>query len=168
MGGRFVFKHMHDCHFFADEDLVKKFHKVFEAQLMLADMRPDTHVMVIATFSMAKAGYPILHDIGMMLTTANWIPFEHIRDAELIDAMTDAKRRFTKSLRFNLPSTAAIASMITTDTAPPVAMFISPPSGEADAESRLINTADEGSYPAWLWLADDQMPNLPTQGAMTQ
>lgn len=70
-GGRFVFKHIPDCHFFADEDLVVKFNRVFEAQLMLADMQPDTHIIAIATFSMAKAGYPVLQDIGMMLTTSN-------------------------------------------------------------------------------------------------
>ena len=41
LGGRFVFKHMPDCHFFADGDLVNKFNRVFEAQLMLADMQPE-------------------------------------------------------------------------------------------------------------------------------
>lgn len=164
LGGRFVFKHMPDCHFFADADLVAKFNRVFEAQLMLADMQPDTHIIVIATFSMAKAGYPVLQDIGMMLTTSNWIPFEHTRDAALIDAMTKAKRRFTKSLRFNLPLDAPIASMITTDTAPPVAMFVTHPTDDGSMETLLSQTATEGTYRSWMWLGDAAMPELPALG----
>jgi hypothetical protein len=162
LGGRFVFKHMPDCHFFADADLVDKFNRVFEAQLMLADMQPDTHIIVIATFSMAKAGYPVLQDIGMMLTTSNWIPFEHTRDAALIEAMSKAKRRFTKSLRFNLPPNAPIASMITTDTAPPVAMFVTHPMDDGSMETLLAQTASEGTYPSWMWLGDKEMPELPS------
>ena len=161
LGGRFVFKHMPDCHFFADADLVAKFNRVFEAQLMLADMQPDTHIIIIATFSMAKAGYPVLQDIGMMLTTSNWIPFEHTRDAALIEAMTKAKRRFTKSLRFNLPPNAPIASMITTDTAPPVAMFVTHPMDDGSMETLLSQTASEGTYPSWMGLGDKEMPELP-------
>ncbi len=164
LGARFVFKHMPDCNFFADADLVKKFERVFEDQLELADMRPDTHIIIIGTFSMSKGGYPVLHDIGMMLTTAQWIPFEHMREAQLIDTMTQSGRRFAKSLRFNLPISTPIASMITTDTSPPIAMFVSSPSGDSSVESKLIQTAEEGAYQNWLWLAYDEIPELPTSG----
>ncbi len=162
LGARFVFKHMPDCKFFADQDLVKKFETVFETQLMIADMVPDSHPIVIATFRMAPAGYPVLVDMGMMLTTKSWIPFEHLRDVELIDAMTTAKRAFIKSMRFNLTGSTPIASMMATDTTPPTAMFITAPDADDAAQSAMQSSASEGTYPSWLWESDGLMPELPT------
>ena len=125
-------------------------------------MIPDSHIMLIGTFSIAKAGYPVLHEIGMMLTTANWIPFEHMREQELIDVLTGAKRSFTKSLRFNLPLTTPIASMVLTDTAPPTAMFVATPGEDTAMGAALADAAAEGIYPGWLWLEGAEMPDLPT------
>ena len=162
MGARFVFKQMPDCNFFADADLVKQFNKKFEDQLQFAEMVPDTHVMMIATFSMAKAGYPILQEIGMMLTTKNWIPFEHTRDLEVINAVTNSKRWFMKSMRFNLSSKTPIASMVLTDTSPPTAMFVSSPTDTQETIAEMVNLAEDGVYPAWLWIdAEEHMPDLP-------
>ncbi len=124
-------------------------------------MVPDSHIIVIGTFRMAPAGYPILIDMGMMLTTKNWIPFEHLREVELIDAMTAANRAFIKSLRFNLPRNAPIASMLATGTTPPTAMFMSPPDGDEDTDASLELASNEGEYPAWLWKVDQDMPTLP-------
>ena len=142
----------------------KRFEKVFEEKIRLADMIPGTHIMVIGTFSIAKAGYPVLHEIGMMLTTANWIPFEHMREHELIDALTEDKRSFTKSLRFNLPVATPIASMVLTDTTPPTAMFAATPGEETASDTALANAAEEGIYPAWLWLEGAEMPDLAAPG----
>jgi hypothetical protein len=100
----------------------------------------------------------------MLLTTSNWIPFEHTRDALLINAMTKAKRRFTKSLRFNLPPDAPIASMVTTDTTPPLAMFVTHPMDDGSMETLLTQTASEGTYPSWMWLGDNELPELPVSG----
>ncbi len=162
LGAKFTFKQMPDCAFFAGADLHKRFEKVFEEKILLADMIPDSHIMLIGTFSIAKAGYPVLHEIGMMLTTANWIPFEHMREQELIDVLTGAKRSFTKSLRFNLPLTTPIASMVLTDTAPPTAMFVATPGEDTAMGAALADAAAEGIYPGWLWLEGAEMPDLPT------
>lgn len=75
--------------------------------------------------------------------------------------MSKAKRRFTKSLRFNLSPDAPIASMITTDTAPPVAMFVTHPTDDGSMELLLAQTATEGTYPSWMWLGDAALPDLP-------
>jgi len=96
-GSRFIFKHMPDCGFFADAALVKRFNKVFEEDLQLTDMVPGSHFIVIATFSIAKAGYPLLRQIGGMLATENWIPFENLRDVALLDALIKQERQFARS-----------------------------------------------------------------------
>ncbi len=167
LGARFTFKQMPDGPFFAGADLHKRFEKVFEDKILLADMVPGTHIMVIGTFSVAKAGYPVLHEIGMMLTTANWIPFEHIREQELIETLTEGKRSFTKSLRFNLPIETPIASMVLTDTTPPTAMFVAAPGEEPASDAALADAAEEGTYPGWLWLEGAEMPDVPAPVART-
>ena len=163
LGAKFRFKHMPDCAFFADEDFVKKFNRVFEAHLALADMVENAHVIVIATFSIAKAGYPILSEMGMMLTTENWVPFEHLNDLDLITAMTESKRSFIKSLRYNLRPTTPIASMVATDLRQPVSMFVRGPSDSGEIVSQMVAAAQEGAYPAWLWIEDGAMPELPKE-----
>ena len=164
MGARFLFKHAPDCAFFAEEDLVQKFEKVFADQLMLADALGDVHVMVIATFSVAKAGYPVLREIGMMLVTANWIPFETIRDYQLIQALTESRRAFLKSQRFTLGQDTPIACAVLTDLESPVPLFVADPAADANAVAALREVAAEGTYPAWLWLDEDVMPDLPLSG----
>lgn len=161
IGARFTFKHMPDCSFFADKEFLVKFTRIFEEQLMLSSMLPGSHIMIICTFSMAKAGYPIIQDMGMMLTTKNWVPFEHMREVAVIDAMTKENRSFAKSLRFNLDRSTPIASMIATDTVPPTALYVSAPSDSGEDEATLIHVAEEGTYPTWIWSGDGEMPELP-------
>ncbi|MFY1709662.1 DUF1173 family protein [Tritonibacter scottomollicae] len=165
MGARFLFKHAPDCAFFAEADLVKKFENIFAHQLMLAETLGDVHVMVIATFNVAKAGYPVLREIGMMLVTKTWIPFENLRDYELITALTETDRAFLKSQRFMLADATPIASAVLTDLASPMSLFAASPSANADEIAALREVAADGTYPAWLWIEDDLMPELPAKGA---
>ena len=51
MGGKFFFKHLPGCAFFASQDFLKHFEKVFEEKLMLADMIEGGHVVAIATWT---------------------------------------------------------------------------------------------------------------------
>lgn len=166
MGARFLFKHIPDCAFFADEDLVKRFEKVFGEMLILADMAEGGHVMAIATFSMARKGYPVLEEIGLMLTTKNWIPFEHEREFEVVTALTDQKRAFLKSLRFNLDVETPIATAVLTDLPEPVSLFVSDFNDGPDEIADLHATADDGSYRSWLWVDDSAMTAFPTRASM--
>lgn len=161
MGARFLFKHAPGCSFFADEDLTRRFGNVFADRLHLSDFVEGSHPIVIASFSVAKAGYPVLHEVGMMLVTANWIPFEHMRDAELIAQLTTRKRAFQKSLRFNLKSDAPIASAVLLDTTEPVALYVADNPDATETVAALVEAENESRYPGWLWVNHDPMPDLP-------
>ncbi len=160
-GAKFTFKHAPGCSFFADEDLKRRFDTVFSDRLQLAEFVEGSHPIVIASFSMAKAGYPTLHEIGMMLVNSNWIPFETMRDAELIARLTNEKRAFQKSLRFNLKSDAPIASAVLLDTEDPVALYVANNPDATEAVAALVETANESRYSGWLWIGHDPMPDLP-------
>ena len=170
MGGKFLFKHLPGCAFFASNDFLKHFEKVFEEKLMLADMIEGGHVLAIATFHVEKAGYPMLHEMGLMLTDKNWLPIEHLRELELVSQAVQDKRRFTKALRFNLAADVPIASIALQDTTPPTAMFVANSTDEAEALAQMLSEARDACdvrgakdrpYDQWVWAGDAEMPELP-------
>ncbi len=164
-GARFIFKHAPDCAFFADKDLSKKFDKVFGEQLLLLEAMGSGHAIVIASFSIAKAGYPVLHEIGMMLVTENWIPFEGMRELEVLAALTEQSRAFQKQMRFNLPADAPIASAVLLDTTDPIALFVANNPDDAGALALLTKASEEGRYASWCWFDDRPMRPFPHRGA---
>lgn len=161
LGARFTFKHLPDQAFFADAEFVRRFEAVSGAALALADMVPDSHVMIIATFRFAEQGYPVLHELGFMPVTGRWLPFDHIKDATLIEAMCGAKRSFVKSLRYNIARDAPLAAMMTTDLDKPVLMFIenSAPDTQTAHEPQTQNSGH--GLITWDWPEDTAMPSLP-------
>ncbi|WP_170419552.1 DUF1173 family protein [Ruegeria atlantica] len=164
-GARFIFKHAPDCAFFADEVLSKKFDKVFGDQLRFLEAMGSGHAILIASFSIAKAGYPVLHEIGMMLVTDNWIPFEGLRELNVLNALTEQSRAFQKQMRFNLPVDAPIASAVLLDTADPIALFVATTPDDAGALAPLTKAAEETRYASWCWFDDGPMRPFPDQGA---
>ena len=164
-GARFVFKHAPDCAFFADAELARKFDKVFGDQLRFLEAMGSGHAILIASFSIAKAGYPVLHEIGMMPVTDNWIPFESLRELEVLNALTEQSRAFQKQLRFNLPVNAPIASAVLLDTPDPVAVFVAENPNDAGALALLTTASEDGRYPSWCWFDDGPMRPFPDRGA---
>jgi hypothetical protein len=164
-GARFVFRHAPDCAFFADAELAQKFEKVFGDQLRFLEAMGSGHAILIASFSIAKAGYPVLQEIGMMLVTENWIPFEGLRELEVLNALTEQTRAFQKQLRFNLPADAPIASAVLLDTPDPVAVFVADNPDDAGVLALLTSASEEGRYQSWCWFDDGPMSPFPDRGA---
>lgn len=151
-GSKFIFKHIPDCHFFVDTDLVQNFERVFEEQLELTSLTEGSHLIVIATYAMSKSGFPTLQKIAAMPVTRNWIPFETANDHTLIAQLTEEKRQFVRPLRYNLPKSELIARAMLTDTDEPTALFIA---------QDLPDYIREEPYPTWNWTGDSAIPVLP-------
>lgn len=162
-GSKLLIKHMPDAPFFMDDALARRFDDAFSGTLMLAEMVPGAHVIVIATFSVADKGYANIVEIGLMLVNSAWLPFEHVRDNALLERLIGDRRSFVKSLRFNLAPGAPIASAVLTDLGKPVALFVSDPNADAAAVSELHLAAADGVYPAWVWGDEADMPALPAR-----
>ena len=96
----------------------------------------------------------------MMPVTAEWIPFEHEREAELIAALRE--RKFVKSLRYNLSASAPMASATLYDTDGPTALYAPLADISADAEEALRAAAERAPCRTWFWPASSpRMPPLP-------
>jgi hypothetical protein len=162
-GHRLVIKHAPKFPFLLNEDIHRRLGVVFASELSLWNANPDTHLVAIATFGLDSGGVATIEAAALMVVTQNWIPFESTDEATLLDALTRRKISFLKGLRYNLPASQPLASVVLhEDAATPLAMFIVP--NEADAAYRmafnaLIETSD---LQAWTWSpGDEPMPALP-------
>lgn len=162
-GYKMLIKHAPDFPFLVNDDMYKLLQKRYAASIELWKSLDDIQMVAVGTFSINAANLPMVEEMALMTVTSNWIPFENISDKALIDALTEGDRRFTKGLRYNLPSTKPLASVVLSDTAPlATAMYLVP--AEAEDEYRVAVDAlkEESHLAAWTWNTEDfEIPEFP-------
>ncbi len=158
-GRRLILKHMPDFSIFMSEELGMKFDSKMGDKIRLVEASQDSHLIVIATFSV-NGSYAEVSEIAIMPVTGQWVPFEHDREFDVISMLST--RNFIKCMKYNMGSAAPIANVLLTDTEPPTALYcLKPGISDEDAEI-LARVAHEGKYPAWVWpVTDFEMPPLP-------
>lgn len=161
-GYQMVAKHLSDFHFMLNEDIHKRLVKRFEMELSLWDSIENSHLVAIATFGVNRAGVASIEEIGLMVTTDNWVPFENLAEKTLLDALTQDGRRYIKGLRYNLSPKRPLASVVLTDTSKTTAMYIHP-TGVGEEFGTVLAQLIEGSKMAsWIWqLEAGAMPAIP-------
>lgn len=166
-GYKVILKHLPNYHFMMNEDLYKRLTKSFAAQLGMKERHENSHLMLIGTFGIGHTEVATLEEVTLMNVSEHWIPFENTSEKTLIDLMTEKQRRFTKSLRYNLPSNKPLAAMVAADTHPdPTAMFIHNDGDDAfnQAFEEMISQCE---MPQWIWhISKGEMPTLPVTGAV--
>lgn len=105
-----------------------------------------------------------------MNVNEHWLPFESLFEWELLDALHRAQRRFTKGLRYNLPSTKPLASVVLQDTGEvSTALFVVPQDAEGEYDVAIEELTQQSNLQAWKWRAgSDSMPKLPPTWAEQQ
>ncbi|GAW52551.1 uncharacterized protein PD653B2_4909 [Nocardioides sp. PD653-B2] len=157
-GHKLVIKHLPDAPLMVDDVLLKRLNKRFGDELELWQSDDEGHLMVIATFSVGRAGLATAEEISLVMTDRNWLPYESLADKLLLDTALDAHRRFTKSLRYNLAPDKPMASLVFTDTETPTAAFLL--GSDEDRETAAQIAADTGTE-VWTWVIGEDMPALP-------
>nr|WP_258898295.1 DUF1173 domain-containing protein [Burkholderia glumae] len=159
-GFKLVIKHLPRFGLMLDEATKKRIEKVFKAELEMSASTEGTHLIVIATASVSASGTATVHEVSMMLTTENWIPFENLTEHTLLKSL--AKRRFLKCLRYNQAATTPIANVLLTDAEKETALFVVPADASTSFESRLDALIKESDVDTWIWrLSAGPMPALP-------
>jgi Protein of unknown function (DUF1173) len=168
-GSRAVIKHVPEMHLQVPGDLMRRIERHFEKELALWKSEDDSHMILAGTFGVDTAGYANLEAVSLMVTDANWIPIEHRWDLELVRRMVGERRRFTKGMRYNLAPDRPIASAVLADTADGlVALYVVPPSADADAVAQVTTLVDESDIRSWIWHAGgDEIPALPSVSRRT-
>ena len=160
--GRIKLKCMLDRPVSVPSDLYARMVKHFGTQLGLWQPGRDRLVM-LASFFCDLSGVPVVQELALMNLTAEWIPFESVYEQELFAALIQEGRRFSKSLRFNVPSTLPMASAVLNDAGDPaVALFIEIPSDAPGDLEKQIASAEGQGLRVWQWRpGEDSLASTP-------
>ena len=159
-GFKAVVKHVPDQAFALDEQLYRRLGRRFESDLALWGAAEDIHMVIIATFSVAAAGIPIIVELSLMPVTRQWLPVEDGFEKQLIERLVADGRSFVKGLRYNLGAGSALASATLTDCEGSAPLLFVAHAGIDDSE-RYLQVSDP-LVPVWLWNpSSEAMPSLP-------
>lgn len=158
-----VVKHMPDAKLMMTDDLHKHLVSRFAHQLQMWSQFEVTHLMMLATISRSAQGVQSIEAACLMNANEHWLPFESLFEWELLDALHRSQRRFTKGLRYNLPSSKPLASVVLQDTGEvSAALFVVPQEAEGEYDQAIEELAEQSKLTAWKWRAGaEQMPQLP-------
>ena len=159
-GFKAVVKHVPDQAFALDEQLYRRLGRRFESKLSLWGAAEDIHMVIIATFSVAATGIPIIVELSLMPVTRQWLPVEDGFEKQLIERLVVDGRSFVKGLRYNLGVESALASATLTDCEGSAPLLFVVHAG-IEESGRHLQVCDP-SVPVWLWHpSSEAMPSLP-------
>jgi len=158
-----VVKHMPDTRLLMTDDLHKHLVSRFAHQMQMWSQLEVSHLMVLATISRSAQGVLSVEAACLMNANEHWLPFESLFEWELLDALHRSHRRFTKGLRYNLPSSKPLASVVLQDTGEvSAALFVVPQEAEGEYDQAIEELTEQSKLMAWKWRAGaEQMPLLP-------
>nr|WP_317623802.1 DUF1173 family protein [Acidovorax sp. SUPP3334]BDH38368.1 DUF1173 domain-containing protein [Acidovorax sp. SUPP3334] len=162
-GKSLIVKHMPDTKLMMTDQLHKHVLSRFAHQLQLWSQIETSHLMLLATMSRSAQGVMSIEAACFMNVNDQWLPFESLFEWELLDSLQGAHRRFTKGLRYNLPSSKPLASVVLQDTGnASTALFMVPQDAEGEYETAVAELAEQSLMETWIWRAGaEAMPPLP-------
>ena len=153
-GHALAIEHMPDAPMQLEEKFYGRITKRFADEIEMWEADPGIHLMAIATFAVGPTGLGAVQEIALMTVDEHWLPFDTTFDRHLMATAIHQRRRFTRSLRYNLPATAGIAAVVFTDTPAPVAAFV------VDDTTTPIGGTDD-RIGRWEWHVETELPDLP-------
>ena len=167
---RMVVKHCPDFSFFISEEANKRLASRFERELAAWNGLADSHLMVIALFSVPPSGIGQIEEAALMLTDEHWLPVDGGLDLALLAELVRQRRRFERTLRFNMPTNKPLAVAVLQDTSPkPTALYIEPAGASEvflQASAALIER-QAADLATWRWSASEgAMPRLPSKARL--
>ncbi|KGC70194.1 hypothetical protein DP57_6046 [Burkholderia pseudomallei] len=161
-GHKIELKQAPDFFFMMSSELNKRL-KVFAAEKSLWNAFPEIHLVMIATFSVDTAGVADLEEMALMVTNEQWIPFSNVEEKRLLESLIKGRRRFVKGLRYNLPATRPLASVILNDTdVKHTAVYMVPGNASEAYLTALGELLDDDRMHHVQWAVGDAMPVLPS------
>ena len=164
LGRKVWLKHMPDAPLFIDSKAWERIERAYGGLLEAPDADTKTKPRVVmGALIYAKREHTYQIDTAsFMLTTENWIPIEGIHEADLIEVLTEQKRRFVKPLRYDARSVAPFPNVLLLDTGsePTPLHVLSALMDPHDRAAKEAALSAQRSTP-WLWHTEAPMPALP-------
>jgi hypothetical protein len=163
-GFRLVVKHMPSFPFMLAEDVHRRMTTSFATEIALWNAAPDAHLVAMATFGIDTAGIAAIEAIALMVVTDRWVPVENRYEVMLVEALTRQGASFVKSLRYTLPFSAPMASVVVRRAGvPPAALYIAPDDATPAYRDALGALIAESGMESWVWeVGEGAMPPLPS------
>jgi hypothetical protein len=151
LGQKLMIKHMPDFPFHVDEKLSDSFKKAFQKELLLLDNdEPNSHLMIIATFSFTEIGVAVVKKMGCMLVNENWLPYANGHEKRVLDKLKN--RRFDINLCFNQKHDAVRPYIVLKDAHPKAhALYIIPDSTDEQYTTTRDEQAKRSPLLDWCW-----------------
>jgi hypothetical protein len=143
--------------FMVDDDVIATLRVRFP-QLDLHAQNDGGHLLMAATFSLSRGGYPVVEDAAFLATDAHWLPYDSPAGHQLLQTAVDGGRRFTTPLRYGMATSQPTPVLVLTDTLEPVAAYIV---GDHAGADRGQQAAEDAGVTAWIWHSQQDMPPLP-------
>jgi hypothetical protein len=168
-GKALVIKHMPDVRLMMATDLARRLETRFGHQLQLWSQLDTTRLLILCTISRSPLGVYAVEAACVMNVDRQWIPFDSGFEWELLDALHLRARKFVKGLRYNMPSSSPMASVVLQDTgAVSTALYVVAGDAEGEFESVAESLGQETGMATWLWKAEAEgMPVLPERVVVT-
>lgn len=158
---KIVVKHLPDYHIMLNADIHRRLIKRFATEIELWSADETSHLMVIGVFGAKASGIASFEEVALMVVNENWIPYDNIDELRLLNKLTRSNHKFTKSLRYNVPSTTPLASAVL-HAYKNTALFICPATASDTYKNSLNTLMEESKMDFWLWDAgSEEIPTLP-------
>jgi len=157
-GHRLLVKHLPDAPIYFDDEVHIRLFREHLAAVELIEDDTTGHPMVIAAVTITPKGHARAREIALLKTTPEWLPYRASLERRVLAEAVDQGRRFTGASYRTAsgPATAAVPTLVLTDTAQPTAVHLSPPEHPPLTDSRL-----------WVWEPGKPWPAvLPPQSSV--
>ena len=164
LGRKVWLKHMPDAPLFIDAKAWERIERAYGDLLDSrdADTKTKQRVVICALIYAKREHIYQIDTASFMLTSEHWIPIEGTHEVDLIEALTQQRRRFVKPLRYDARSAASFPNVLLLDTGtkPAPLHIVSASLGPQDRAAKEKALKALGDT-AWVWNTDKKMPPLP-------
>src|SRR6202049_222966 len=154
LGRKVWLKHMPDAPLFIDAKAWERIERVYGSvrEPRDADTKTKQRVVRCALIYAKREHTYQIDTASFMLATEHWIPIEGVHEVDLIEALTEQRRRFMKPLRYDARSAASFPNVLLLDRGPkPTPLHVVSaslgPQDRAAKEKALKAPGDT----AWVW-----------------
>ena len=164
LGRKVWLRHMPDAPLFIDAKAWERIERAYGDLLDSrdADTKTKQRVVICALIYAKREHIYQIDTASFMLTSEHWIPIEGTHEVDLIEALTQQRRRFMKPLRYDARSAASFPNVLLLDTGtkPAPLHVVSASLGPQDRAAKEKALKALGDT-AWVWNTDKKMPPLP-------
>ncbi len=152
LGYKMIIKHLPDFPIHLNKDRYQSLCNQFETEMRLWSSNTNGHLTVIGTIGINQSASASFEEIALMIVNENWIPYDNADELSLIDALVQAKRRFIKCLRYNVPSKTPSASVLLADKdKATTAIFVCPTNANEGLKEEMQVLMNNCGIKGYLW-----------------